>query len=119
VQLSGPEHQWFMRRLSRIMICLALPTLSQCGSSRLRTAIENETGQAVNLRIEMKNGAVAMQAELLAGQTLSISERTERLSRIVYGYGQVRCQLQNAQIKQAIAGDLYGRPLVVLRPCLN
>jgi hypothetical protein len=108
-----------MRLLPRIMICLVLPALCQCGGSDLHTAVENETGQAVSLRIEMKDGVVAAQTDLLAGQTLSVPERIESLSRVIYDYGEVRCQLQNGQIKQAVAGDLYGRPLVVLRPCFS
>jgi hypothetical protein len=89
-------------------------TLSQCGP--LHTAIKNETGQPVKLRVEA-GSSVVVDTELEADQTLSIAQSVGRLSRIAYSTGSKVCQLRGRQISRSATHSLYGKPEIILAGC--
>lgn len=105
-----------MPQISKIAICLSSFALCQCTSGRLHTAISNDTGRDVNLRASVRGGTT-IEKQLEAGQTLSLNERIGSLSEIAFGDNAMRCELRNGQIERAVAGELYGRPRVILRSC--
>jgi len=101
----------------RLTVGLAGFVLCQC-SSPLRTALENDTGQDVALVVEVRKGP-PIQTQLGSGQTLSVKSRIGSMSRSAYAYGLKRCEFRDDQIERLVDGDLYGKPKIVLRPCVE
>lgn len=89
--------------------------LCQCARD-LRTALENDTGQDVWLVIEFQNSR-AIKRVVPAGAILSVPQRIETMTRVSFASGHAQCSLSKEQIKRAVNGELFGRPLIKLRPC--
>lgn len=100
----------------RSAVCFTLLLLCQCARRDLRTSIENDTGQNLWIVIETEETRAVRRA-VPAEKILSVPQPIEKVTKLTYAAGKLHCELTKDQIRRAVDGTLFGRPLIKLRPC--
>jgi hypothetical protein len=105
-----------MQRILKLFPVLFLfLTASQC--TPIRTAIHNETGSDVYLRVSFNVRKPDAFGPLERGAQLNLTEASEQISLITYRYGSTICRLEPAEIRGSIVGTEYDMIRIDLKPC--
>jgi hypothetical protein len=105
-----------MQRVLNMILVVAMECLIGC--TQTPTAVENETGRDIQIRVTYRTAWGPAYGPLEAGNRLRLRGAIGQIERIDYSYQGHQCTLTRDQVGAAALPGKYGEKYVVkLSPC--